>query len=326
MVCLAAAGAWSAETHAAQSSSGAVSTAIQEFVSGRHSREDAIQLLRNAIAKDPKSERAIEAEYYIANLWLGEMCREQAQIPVYIGEVERIRHEYPEGSKARQTYWYLELQITYAQAIADKKPKLARKLMWEVAKFDPSQIEVPEKGPWWNSKAAAIARLKTGAVWAVLSDSTRKLYTIADQKKREGAVEEVANQVIRDMQADEELRRCIPYAQWWVRVEKAKKGERVPPPQDIPFEELGPKREKASEVWKREGRTLITPVLEKDRAKPLPPTRPAQPEVVYKELGPVRCERKALNVTNIVGGALLLIGVLLIGVGLFRRRGPRDER
>lgn len=306
-----------------------ISGAIQQVRSGKHARSKAIALLREAIAQNPQHDRAIEAEYYVANLWIGEHCRDPVSTSGFVNEVERIQQAYPKGSRARRTYWYLELQITYSQLVADKMPDVSNKLMWEVAKFDPTRIEVPEKGPWWNNKSAAISRLKIGAVWAVLNDRTRKLRAIPDKAKREEAVMAAANSVLKEMQADKELERCIPYAKWWIRVEVAQEGERVIPPKAIPFGKTGPLIEKASDVWKREGRMLIPatlPATRKAEEHP-PPTASAKPKVTYLELGPIHSpEAQKGSYRYLWGGILLTLGLLLTGTGtllLKRRAKPR---
>jgi len=133
-----------------------VAGAIREVLSGRHPRKKVVALLRAAIEHEPRHERVMEAEYYVAQLWLGECCKESADVARFVSEVDRIRAAYGNDATHTRTYWYLELQITYAQAIADNCPGLSDRLMWEVAKFPPSQMVVPQEGPWWKSKAGRV--------------------------------------------------------------------------------------------------------------------------------------------------------------------------
>jgi len=142
-----------------------------------------------------------------------------------------------------------------------------------------------------------------------------------DEGSRKVAIQNAAEGVLKEMHEDAELERCIPYAEWWVRVENAKKGERVTVPRVEPYEHTKPAIEKASELWAREGRVMVakTRSVATQEANTLEST--CEPIVTYKDVPSVSSEKRMGGAVFYISGVVcVLVGCGVVGSGILRHR------
>lgn len=292
-------------------------------------RKTKVADIRGWLKANPDSPDAIMLEHLVAELYRGQYCEEPIDMNAWRDQLDRTISTYTKGSVT--SVFLLEMMVTYAQFIGGDDPDRSAELLMQVIKTPPEEIVVPQ-GHIWSSmgKEVSVNRLKQGAVWALLNGRTGSVATEKDEVKRNAVLEQAYQELVNDMSATPEGRRCLPLAKWWYEVSTSNNLSKVSKPRLEPIApSTGPTEIPVKQILReRYGDKGFLPVPED---VPPPAPKPRVPDIQIRPMNssppwptqqpPVDQGSDAL-LYGIAGG-LACVGAVLIWVGMASRGSKR---